>query len=863
MFVKTHSFFSLSFLLFVLFVLGSCKTTKNKFFNKAYHKTTTRYNWYFNANESYKSGVKKLETQHKDDFNEILSVYPLGTNKEAQSVAPQMDKALKKCAQAISKHSMLIKGKEYNRWIDDCYLLIGKSYFYKKEYIKAVEAFRLVSRQFEGLTTAYEAQIWLVKSFVESRDFSSADLVLENILSDENFPTELNKELALIMAHYHMRQKDYVPAIGELEEAISLTKKKREKSRYLYMVAQLNYNQENYPAATDYFSKVIRISPDYEMTFNAKINRARSFDTSSGGSEQIKDELNKMLKDAKNKEFLDVIYFGLAELSKREGKLNEAIPLYVKSVSKSIKNDAQKSLSSVILADLYYNQQNYRSSQAYYDTAVAFMNTNSERYLAASARQKTLTELITSLDIIQRQDSLQRIALMPEKERLAFIDKIIEELKAEEQLQRQLESERRSDNNFFNDPRQNNSFNRNNQNRGGGWYFDNPNTLSFGFSEFNRKWGKRKLEDNWRRSDKKSQTIEEALADTIQEEEFDPKSRDSYIKELPLTIEEKTASNQMIVEAYFDAGVIYKEKLEDVPQAINTFETLNSRFPKSDNRVMVLYFLYRLHEEKGNIDFARDYKRLLLKEFPNSDYAKLIKDPSYADDMAEANSALSADYEKAHKMYLQSKFKECIKLCDRVNNSKPSNNLYAHFDFLKTMAKGFGMTKKNYMNALTLIVEKYPKHEVAESAKEILRFLQQEETVANKGTENNRGDSPYLDKPKAGHYFILLFKEFDLEVSLAKSTLSNYHSEYYRLDRLNVSDLLFDQHTHMITVREFPNKAKAMSYYTAFKEGDVRGIFGEDYEAFVIASPNFPAFFKNKDVEGYQKAFEEYYLNNQ
>ena len=722
MFVKTHSFFSLSFLLFVLFVLGSCKTTKNKFFNKAYHKTTTRYNWYFNANESYKSGVKKLETQHKDDFNELLSVYPLGTNKEAQSVAPQMDKALKKCAQAISKHSMLIKGKEYNRWIDDCYLLIGKSYFYKKEYIKAVEAFRLVGRQFEGLTTAYEAQIWLVKAFVESKDFSSADLVLENILSDENFPTELNKELALIMAHYHMRQKDYVPAVGELEEAISLTKKKREKSRYLYMVAQLHYNQENYPAATDYFSKVIRTSPDYEMTFNAKINRARSFDTSSGGSDQIKDELNKMLKDAKNKEFLDVIYFGLAELSKREGKLNEAIPPYVKSVSKSIKNDAQKSLSSVILADLYYNQQNYRSSQAYYDTAVAFMNTNSERYLAASARQKTLTELITSLDIIQRQDSLQRIALMPEKERLAFIDKIIEELKAEEQRQRQLESERRSDNNFFNDPRQNNSFNRNNQNRGGGWYFDNPNTLSFGFSEFNRKWGKRKLEDNWRRSEKKSQTIEEALADTIQEEEFDPKSRDSYIKELPLTIEEKTASNQMIVEAYFDAGVIYKEKLEDVPQAINTFETLNSRFPKSDNRVMVLYFLYRLHEEKGNIDFARDYKRLLLKEFSNSDYAKLIKDPSYADDMAEANSALSADYEKAHKMYLQSKFKECIKLCDRVNNSKPSNNLYAHFDFLKTMAKGFGMTKKNYMNALTLIVEKYPKHEVAESAKEILRF---------------------------------------------------------------------------------------------------------------------------------------------
>ena len=862
MFVKTKSFVQASFLLLAFFFLGSCKTTKNKFFNKAYHKTTTRYNWYFNAKESYKSGVNRLETQHKDDFNELLSIYPLGTNKDAQSISPQMDKALKKCAQAISKHSMLIKGKEYNRWIDDCYLLIGKAYFYKKEHIKGVEAFRLVSRQFEGLNSAYEAKIWLVKSYVEANDPSSANLMLEDILSDEDFPVELNKELALVMAHYHIRQKDYSSAIMELEEAISLTKKKREKSRYLYIVAQLHYNQENYFEATNYFSKVIRISPDYEMTFNAKINRARSFDTSSIGSEQIKNELNKMLKDAKNNEFLDVIYFGLAELSKRQGKIKEAIPLYVMSVAKSIKNDAQKSLSSVILADIYYDQQNYRFSQAYYDTAVAFMSTDNDRFVPASARQKTLTELITNLDIIQHQDSIQRVALMPEKERLAFIDNIIEKLKQEEQRLKELENLRRSENNFFNDPQKNNSFNRMNQNRGGGWYFDNPNTLSFGFTEFNRKWGKRKLEDDWRRSDKKSLTVEEALADTINEDEFDPKSRDSYLKELPVSVEAMKESNQKIIEAYFDAGVIYKEKLSDIPQSISTFETLNTRFPNSENRVMVLYFLYRLHEEKGNIDFAKDYKRMLLKEFPQSDYAKLIKDPDYSEEMVQANSLLNTDYEKAHQYYLQSQFDACISLCERVNKNNPNNALYPNFDFLKTMAKGFGMTKSNYINALTLIVEKYPKHQVAESAKEILVYLKIEELEVDK-TALSVGDSPYLDKPKAGHYFILLFKEFDLEVSIAKSTLSNYHAEYYRLDRLNVSDLLFDEHTHMITVREFPNKNKAMAYYKAFVEGDVRGVFGDDYDVFVIAGPNFPTFFKNRDVEGYKKTFQEYYLNKQ
>ena len=860
MFVKTKSLAKVYFLMLTFFFLGSCKTTKNKFFNKSFHETTTRYNWYFNAKESYKSALNRLETQHKDDFNEILSIFPLGTDKDAQSISPQMDKALKKCAQAISKHSMLIKGKEYNRWIDDCYLLIGKAYFYKKEHIKGIEAFRLVSRQFEGLTSSYEAKIWLVKSFIESNDLSSADLMLEDVLSDEDFPTELNKDLALVMAHYHIRQSDYSQAIMELEEAISLTKKKREKSRYLYIVAQLHYNQENYSEATNYFSKVIRISPDYEMTFNAKINRARSFDTSLGGSEQIQDELNKMLKDAKNKEFLDVIYFGLAELSKRQSKFQEAVPLYVMSVAKSTKNDAQKSLSSVILADIYYDQQNYRFSQAYYDTAVDFMSTNNNRFVIASARQKTLTELITNLDIIQHQDSIQRVALMPEKERLAFVDNIIEKIKQEEQRLKELENLRRSENNFFNDPQKNNSFNRMNQNRGGSWYFDNPNTLSFGFSEFNRKWGKRKLEDDWRRSDKKSLTVEEALADTINEDEFDPKSRDSYLKELPTSVEAMKESNRKIIEAYFDAGVIYKEKLSDIPQSINTFETLNTRFPNSENRVMVLYFLYRLHEEKGNIDFANDYKRVLLKEFPQSDYAKLIKDPDYAEEIAHANSLLNTNYEKAHQYYLQSQFDACVSLCERVNKNSPNNPLYPNFDFLKTMAKGLGMTKKNYTNALTLIVEKYPKHQVSESAKEILAYLKLEELDK---TALSVGDSPYLEKPKAGHYFIILFKEFDLEVSIAKSTFSNYHAEYYRLDRLNVSDLLFDEHTHMITVREFPNKNKAMAYYKAFVEGDVRGVFGDDYFVFVIASPNFPTFFKNRDVEGYKKIFQEYYLNKQ
>ncbi len=839
----------------VLTILSSCKTTKNTFLNRNYHSTATRYNWYYNATLNYNAGVSNLQEQHKDDFNQLLSVYPLGTKKEAQAIAPQMDKALKKCASAISKHGMLIKGTEYNRWIDDSYLLIGKAYFYKQEYIKAIEAFRLVSRQFMGDVTGYEAQLWLLRSYVEVADFSSADLVIENIVMDDAFPDKLNQPLSLALANYYIKSNDAIMAIEELKTAIPLTKKKRPKARYTYLLAQLYSQQDDFASSTALFTKVIRTSPDYEMVFNAKINRARSYDTSSGGTEEIVKELESMLKDDKNAEYLDVIYFGLAELSSRQNKMPQAIEYYTLSVSNSVKNDAQKSLSSVILADLYYQQQNYRLAQAYYDTTVAFMNSKHLRYKPALAKQKTLTDLVSNLNIISEQDSLQAVALMPQNERMALIDQLIEQIKLEEKKQQELENQRRSEDRFFNDPMQRN--NKFNTNQGGAWYFENPNTLSFGFSEFNRKWGKRKLEDNWRRSNKQSLLVEEALADSLEQSVFDPKSRDSYLQGLPLTVDAMKASNRMIIEAYFDAGVIYKEQLNDVPQAIQSFETLNSRFPNNENRVMVLYFLTRLHTENGQDDIANTYKEQLLSQYPNSDYAKLLQDATYMDQLNEAYSSIENTYQQALNLYNEAQYQASLRVCNSAMASHPNHPLIPRFDLLKTMAQASGANKDSYIAKLESISQKYPSHEVAQTAQELIALLKTEEVAVQKGAE--QGDSPYIFKDNVSHYFILLFYDYDLEVATAKSTLSDYHAEYYRLDRLNISNLLFAEHTHMLSVREFSDKAAAMNYYNAFQDGDVRGVFGDDYQAFVIAGPNFPYFFKNKDIDGYQKVFKEHY----
>ena len=273
------------------------------------------------------------------------------------------------------------------------------------------------------------------------------------------------------------------------------------------------------------------------MAFQAKINRARAFDLESGDINLIREELKKMLTDDKNLDFQDIIYFGLAELSMREDKPNEAIPQYQLSVSKSVTNDAQKAVSSLAVASLFYERKNYRMAKAYYDTTIVFLAENHPSYSAAFKKQTTLSRLIENLDIISHQDSIQKIALMPENERNAFIDQIIRKLEEDERMQQQLEAQNNSESLFLNGQNgrlnSGNAYNQNQQNQAGKWYFYNSTTLSFGYSEFIRKWGKRKVEDHWRRANKSSISFDEIYSDSLAET-FDPKDKDSYVKDLPL-----------------------------------------------------------------------------------------------------------------------------------------------------------------------------------------------------------------------------------------------------------------------------------------------------------------------------------------
>jgi len=387
-----------------------------------------------------KIGVKELATKHKDDYNKVLSVFQYGTKEDAQTVNPHMDRAIKKATIVIQKHSIYIKRKEHVRWIDDSYLLMGKAYFYKQEFRQALRTFDFIIQQYRKNPIKYDAMLWIARTKNVQGKFDEAQSLLDEIqnkIEKKKAASSLEKELAVVYADYYIRQHNYSPAIEYLQKAIRLNNKKSIKNRLRYILAQIYQRNGYLQQASELYKKVIKKNPPYEMSFNAKINLAKCFDATSGDSKLIKKKLNKMLKDEKNLEYLDQIYYALAEVALKEKDEEQCIKYLRLSVSTSYANDYQKTTSSLKLAEMYFSKPDYVNAKAYYDTSMTSLPLNYPNYSDIERTTKTLSELVTNILVINREDSLQKLGRMDPKELDAVINKIIEKIVKEEQEKRQ------------------------------------------------------------------------------------------------------------------------------------------------------------------------------------------------------------------------------------------------------------------------------------------------------------------------------------------------------------------------------------------------------------------------------------------
>lgn len=869
----------LAFLLVSL--LWSCSTKKNTFTRRLYHNLTAHYNAYWNGNESFKEGEIELFKALQDNYTQILPVFNYGTSANASAINPYMDRAIEKASIVIQRHSMYFNNTEYVRWIDDSYLLIGKAYFYKHEYSLARRTFDFIIKRYSNEPLSYSAMVWLANTYNQQGEWDKAQSLLDLVQSKidkEAVPRDVIQMLPLVYADLYIKQAKYDQAITYLERGAEINTNKYLVTRIYFILGQLYQRKKDLEAAFDYFTQVVRRNPPYEMAFNAKINMAKSYDVTSGSRKIITKELEKMIKDIKNKDYLDQIYFALAEVALREKDDTSAVKYLKLSVSKSLSNNYQKAISALTLADLYFSYPDYENAQTYYDSAMMVLPKDFPDFDLLQNKTLLLTDLVINHRTVKEQDSLQKIARMPEKERNDLIDKIIadyvesERKKQEEeaQLQRQIGN-----------ATQDYTLKQNMERLSGGqWYFYNPSTLSYGYNEFIKRWGNRKLEDLWRLTNRQIMSSfesgdEVAKNDTIAADSLklnDPKKRETYLQNLPMTEDQMKASTDMIIEALYKLGYIYKEGLKDYKKSLESFQTLIDRYPDNIHLLESYYNMYKIYEERGNQEIADNYKNIILNTYPDSDYAKIIKDPNYNIVLQAQRNKADLLYEETYQAYINEQYRMVQIYSDEaIANYSHHADLIPKFEFLKALSKGKTDGVDSMAFGLQNLVIKYPDNEVTPLAQNIL------EHIKNKGLapavtgasgekapqETTQAPSPYIVDPKALHFYLLIVDGTKVNANATKIKIADFNLKYYKLENLAISSILLDNQRQMITVSNFPNKEKAMAYYEAITISDYvfSNIKPGDYTHFAISGDNYKTFYQIKNTDQYLDFFNKNYLS--
>tara|TARA_B100000900_G_scaffold259152_1_gene220909 strand:+ start:4889 stop:7468 length:2580 start_codon:yes stop_codon:yes gene_type:complete len=855
MFIK---FYRTILLLTLLSFISSCSTKKKSWVNKQYHNTTARYNGYFNGNESLKKGVKRIHLNHKDDYTSILPVYKEIDLKNSNTQS-YMDKAIKKGSVVIQRHSMKIRGKEYCKWIDDSYFLVGKAYFYKGEFQEAIKTFTFIIEEYKKNEIRFYATLWLIRSHLELENYTQAEMLIEELENERNKPKKFDVKFGFVKADHYLKQNNLSLALEELKALEKITKRKKNKVRINFIIAQIYQFYDNFKQATFYYQKTLKLNPEYEMAFNSKMNLARSSESGSKLGQKAKASLLKMLKDEKNKDYLDQIYYTLAEISLNIADTNTAKENYLLSTKNSVNNNAQKALSFLSLAKIDYAQRNYIETKKMYDSTVFYLSEEHRNYIEANQNQQIFTDLAYHINIVELEDSLQYVALLPENEKRMLIQNIIQK---EIERERQEKEQRQQVQSLLYQNSRNNTNQFGNNTSAGKWYFYNPSTLSFGMSEFRKKWGKRKLEDDWRRKDKKTLNIileqDSLIKDSVNNgSSKNKKSPEFYLSQLPKSKEDFDESNNKIKESLYQMAIIFRDVLFENEISIKTFLRIVEKYPNDESySSLALYNTYYVYLDIKKSRKAQETKSELLAKYPNSMCAKILSDTILQASTQLEKLMSENKYDQIFSLYKAENYEGVFSYPDTVIKKE---NIQKYW-LIKAMSHASIKDTLNAKIELQKIINSAIDEDIKNYASKLLDKIQNPQKITD-ANDLSTSDFSYLYKPNSKHICVVILDKNNLNINYFKTLISDFNLKKYENDVFEIGAMLYALDKHLVTIKSFENSEKALLYKKKLKKGvEIENVLSQrKHKIFVVNIENFQKLYTTNDADEYLKFYKKYY----
>lgn len=894
---KSNTFSFLMGILAVIAIVFACSTEKNTFINRTYHSTTARFNGYFNAKELIRVGLEDYRRKYREDFNSILPIELYPNEEDVTDFYPIVDTAISKCQKVISKHSMPTASKpsqkktEHANWIDQNWIMIGKANYIKQEYQKALDNFEYVRKFYKNRSSTYTGQLWEARTQMELGDLTEAARTLQkleqrkqNIIAkqaDEKskskivrrmkskskseeippLPKDFEFELAKAKAMLAIRNKNYKRAVDQLKIALEESRKKEDKARISFIIGQLLQKAGN-PEAREYYTQTIRKNAPFEMSFNARVNRAVVSDLSQN---EMIEELKDMAEEERYMEFRDQIYYAMAEIELSRNDRPQAKTYLTKSVFYSLNNPRQKGVSYEKLGDLAFEDKNFVSAQKYFDSSAQVIPASYENAELIKTKAEKLADLVEDMDLIAFEDSVQRIARMDEKTRKKFLKDVIAQLKKEEEERKRREAERAAK---IRELQQ--SYAEQNQGRGNKWYFANAKAMQEGVEEFRRVWGQRENKDYWRLSKKPDHITQPivqsdtATTDTLQTQEEEPEeitvedlTPEMLIEDVPLSDSAMAASNKRLLEALYSSGMIYKQQLNEVELGAHQFQRVIDHGVENKHNVLSAFQLYKIYDKKNKSSKKKVYANYIMENYPDSDYANYLEDPDYFIKKKERDALARKEYIRSVERFERGLYYPVILKANKVLEKEKDNIFRKQYFLLKAMAMGrVNPDKTTLIPVLEQAIAEFPETRVAKRSQELIDLIKN-------GVPDfepfNTTSGDLFDYTEKGPFYVLVeLNSKKQPATAALKKISNFNREFFSRNRLNTKPQIYNEKTTFVQVKEFPSVGAAEGYIKDYKRtkkhlGDLRS-----NDIYIITKDNLKVVLQQQVFDAYQL----FYRNN-
>ncbi len=854
----------------VLFLVG-CSTTKDKWVNRNYHKTTAHYNSYFNGLEAFNEGVRTFEEKEKLNFEEMLPLYNWPNEKEATALFSKMDRALEKSAKVIKGHSMVFNGKQKNPFVVKAYLLIARSRYYKHEFIKTLEACAYIQDQFGNIEFAEEEVFWskllAAHTHIRMGNSFAAEPLLNDSYTKKLAKTRLH-EAQKAYAYYYIKTGRFEEAQNWVSAAFETAPTKEQKVRLAYINAQLLAELDlGYESALAY-EKVLELHPNnYDITFSAQIKRAENFDVFKEDIAIIEKELRKMLRDDKNISYRDQIYYvwGLKHLELEHFLEGES--LLRRSISSSVDNYRQKGKSFLRLASLEFDFREFVEAKELYDSALAVLPLDYPGLDTLEERVSVLSELAFHFTEVKLQDSLQYLYTLSEEDIIMkFEDFIDRKRKREAEAARlaEIAALNAAQNAVLSDAGPT-------AGRGSGkWYFYNPAVRSSGLAAFKKSWGERELEDHWRQIDKpvdgfNKEDISQFNSDTTTIEEaaplpVDDSSLEYYLARLLKSDKDLTKSLQKEAEALAELGFVYKDGLNDLRAAEEVWDRYLLSFSAEPLTAKVYYGKYLLYAQQRDNQNQEKAKNKLLNDFEYSPYAALVRGGVMGPEIPQKEQMA---YNKAFEAFVEGQPNQTGLFLDVFESTFPNSVLMSKSALLRAYLFGLEEKQAEVLSQLGLIIKNFQGTEEAAKAAQILALFKDDKS----NEENTKGFGDlkvqvveFEQLPKAPHKVVIVVPAENVKINEMRNALADFNKANFKFENLRIQNIFYDQNTQLVIVSGFRSKNKAVIYLNSFDSlgANVKQFYPVNLsEVFYINNPNFGKVYRDKVLKDYVRYFKQ------